>query len=184
LVVVGLARRAYAPLSGPSETVLELFAPLEVDSAVKSAANDEFRALSLLAPEDHLVFRTGIQSEIRQDLRSVNQIAYVDAQGEEHSVAVIECLETKPDADRHPQTTRFKWVTNFKVTDKRVITLANQGGRLRWRIENERFNVQKNGGYALEHAYSRDATASKVFYLLLRIAHMLAQLIERGSLSR
>jgi hypothetical protein len=146
--------------------------------------NDEFRALSLLAPEDHLVFRTGVQSEIRQDLRWVNQIAYVDAQGKEHLVAVIECLETKPDADRHPHTTRFKWVTNFKVTDKRVITLANQGGRLRWKIENEGFNVQKNGGYALEHAYSRDATASKVFYLLLQIAHMLAQLIERGSLFR
>jgi hypothetical protein len=146
--------------------------------------NDEFRALSPLAPEDHLVFRTGVQSEIRQDLRWVNKIAYVDAQGEEHSVAVIECLETKPDADKQPQTTRFKWVTNFKVTDKRVITLANQGGRLRWKIENEGFNVQKNGGYALEHAYSRDATASKVFYLLLQIAHMLAQLIERGSLFR
>ena len=146
--------------------------------------NDEFRALSPLAPEDHLVFRTGVQSEIRQDLRWVNKIAYVDAQGEEHSVAVIECLETKPDADKQPQTTRFKWVTNFNVTDKRVVTLANQGGRLRWKIENEGFNVQKNGGYALEHAYSRDATASKVFYLLLQIAHMLAQLIERGSLFR
>ncbi len=84
---------------------------------------------------------------------------------------MIECLETKPDADRQPQTTRFKWVTNFNVTDKRVITLANEGGRLRWKIENEGFNVQKNGGYALEHAYSRDATASKVFYLLLQIAH-------------
>ncbi len=146
--------------------------------------NDEFRALSPLAPEDHLVFRTGVQLEIKQDLRWVNKIAYVDARGEEHSVAVVECLETKPDADKQPHTTRFKWVTNFNVTAQRVVTLANQGGRLRWKIENEGFNVQKNGGYALEHAYSRDATASKVFYLLLQIAHMLAQLIERGSLFR
>ncbi len=144
--------------------------------------NDEFKSLSLLAPEDHLLFRTGIQLEIQQDFRWVNQIAYVDSQGQEHSVSVIECLETKPDSDKQPKTTRFKWVTNFKATTHKVVTLANQGGRLRWKIENEGFNVQKNGGYALEHVYSQHATAGKVFYLLLQIAHLLSQLIEHGSL--
>jgi hypothetical protein len=49
-------------------------------------------------------------------------------------------------------------------------------------IENEGFNVQKNGGYDLEHAYTTDETSAKVFYFLLQIAHMLAQLIEKGSL--
>ena len=58
------------------------------------------------------------------------------------------------------------------------------GGRLRWKIENEGFNVQKNGGYGLEHAYTRNATASKVFYYLLQVAHIIAQLIEHGSLFR
>ena len=46
------------------------------------------------------------------------------------------------------------------------------------------YNVQKNGGYNLEHAYSRDPNARKVFYLLLQIAHLLFQLIEKGSLVR
>ena len=146
--------------------------------------NQEFQALSQLVPENHLVFHTGIQSEIQQDLRWVNQIAYVDSKRKEHSVSVIECLETKPDADRQRQTTRFKWVTNFNVTAHKVVTLANQGGRLRWKIENEGFNVQKNGGYALEHVYSQDVTAGKVFYLLLQMAHLLSQLIEHGSLFR
>ena len=146
--------------------------------------NQEFQALSQLVPENHLVFHTGIQSEIQQDLRWVNQIAYVDSKQKEHSVSVIECLETKPDADRQRQTTRFKWVTNFNVTAHKVVTLANQGGRLRWKIENEGFNVQKNGGYALEHVYSQDVTAGKVFYLLLQMAHLLSQLIEHGSLFR
>ena len=146
--------------------------------------NQEFQALSQLVPENHLVFHTGIQSEIQQDLRWVNQIAYLDSKRKEHSVSVIECLETKPDADRQRQTTRFKWVTNFNVTAHKVVTLANQGGRLRWKIENEGFNVQKNGGYALEHVYSQDVTAGKVFYLLLQMAHLLSQLIEHGSLFR
>ncbi len=52
------------------------------------------------------------------------------------------------------------------------------------KIENEGFNVQKNRGFNLEHAYTRDATASKVFYFLLQIAHLIAQLIEKGSLFR
>ena len=57
-------------------------------------------------------------------------------------------------------------------------------GRIRWKIENEGFNVQKNKGYALEHIYTHDTVSAKVFYLLLQIAHTLAQLIERGSLFR
>jgi len=146
--------------------------------------NDEFKFLSALEPQDHIVFRTGVQREIQQDLRWVNQIAYEDAGGQEHQVAVIECLEAKPTTDNHPQTTRFKWVTNFEVTAQTVVTLANQGGRVRWKIENEGFNVQKTGGYALEHRYSQDPIAGKVFYLLLQIAHLLAQLIEHGSLFR
>ena len=146
--------------------------------------NEEFEVLSKLAPEDHLTFRTGVQLEITQDFRWVNKIAYLDSKGAEHSVAVIGCLETKPDVGKQPKTTRFKWVTNFKVTARKVVTLANQGGRLRWKIENEGFNVQKNGGYALEHVYSQNATAGKIFYLLLQIAHSLSQLIERGNLFR
>jgi hypothetical protein len=148
------------------------------------SVNDEFKALLPLATENHLTFLTGIQSEIKQDYRWVNKIAYLDSQNVEHTLSVVECLETKPDSDHQPQTTRFKWVTNFRVTKNKVIELANEGGRLRWKIENEGFNVQKNGGYALEHIYTHHAIAAKVFYLLLQIAHLLFQLVEAGSLFR
>ena len=46
------------------------------------------------------------------------------------------------------------------------------------------FNVQKTGGYALEHAFTQNPTAAKVFYCLLQIAHLLSQLMARGSLFR
>lgn len=146
--------------------------------------NTEFTVLSELEPSQHVRFETGVQFEIQQDLRWVNDIAYVDSDNTEHAVSVIQCLETKPVGKQPHKTTAFKWVTNFTVTPNNVIALANQGGRLRWKIENEGFNVQKNGGYALEHRYSEDPAASKIFYLLLQIAHLLAQLIERGSLFR
>ena len=58
--------------------------------------------------------------------------------------------------------------------------MANRGGRCRWKSENEGFNNQKNGGFNLEHAYS--TTHYKNWYICLQIAHMILQLLERGSL--
>ncbi|MFC1453120.1 hypothetical protein ACFLSJ_07255, partial [Verrucomicrobiota bacterium] len=62
--------------------------------------------------------------------------------------------------------------------------LSNEGGRLRWKIENEGFNVQKNDGYEMEHPYSEHPNAFKIFCLLLLMAHYLSQLILHGSLIR
>ncbi len=56
------------------------------------------------------------------------------------------------------------------------------GGRQRWKIENEGFNMQKEGGYNLEHGYSYDIVGMKNFYLLMQIAHNINQLMEKGSL--
>jgi len=39
-------------------------------------------------------------------------------------------------------------------------------------------------GYALEHVYTQNPTAAKIFYFLLQIAHLLSQLIAHGSLFR
>ena len=56
-----------------------------------------------------------------------------------------------------------------------------EGGQ-RWREENEGFNTQKNSGLNLEHAYSHTCWAA--YYFLLQIAHLLLQLVEKGSLLR
>ncbi|MCK5137128.1 MAG: hypothetical protein KAR19_15180 [Bacteroidales bacterium] len=50
-------------------------------------------------------------------------------------------------------------------------------GRLRWTIENEGFNAQKNEGYGLSHKYSRvSPVATCNYYQCLQIAHMIDQL--------
>ena len=54
--------------------------------------------------------------------------------------------------------------------------------RLRWRCENEGFNVLKNGGFALEHVYSHNPVASKAYFLLMLTAHLFQQLLTRGRL--
>ena len=145
------------------------------------SVNSEFEVLSKLESGNRLIFHTGKKSEIKQEFLWVNDISYVDSDKREHTISVLECLETKPEKDKM-KTTKFKWVTNHRIHKNNVIALANEGGRLRWKIENEGFNIQKTGGYKLEHAYSKDETASKIFYYLLQLACIIAQLIEKGSL--
>ena len=145
------------------------------------SVHQEVEALMKLAPENHLRFTPSGYPPTPQAYRWMNDLSYLDTEHQAHTLAVIECLETEQ-VNGQPQTTRFKWVCNFNVTAKNVLSLANQGGRLRWKIENEGFNVQKCGGYGLEHVYTQNPTAAKVFYFLLQMAHLLSQLVAHGSL--
>lgn len=104
----------------------------------------------------------------------------LELQGEDkqiHRFCAFECREIDRDAKQF-----FAWITNFRVTDQTVAALGNRGGRPRWKIENQGFNIQKNGGFNLEHAYSLGNQQIKDFYLLLQIAHFILQLLERGNL--
>src|SRR6266480_3728179 len=68
--------------------------------------------------------------------------------------------------------------------ENKLFAVASQGGRVRCNIENQGFNIQKNSGLNLEHAYSTDPDVMKAFYYLLQIAHLFLQMFERGSLLR
>lgn len=141
--------------------------------------NSEFAALSALQPQNRLRWRTGEGLAVQQSYRWADDIQYVDSEAREHSVSVLECLELKVGQS---QPTKHKWVTSLSLTKTNVPQIANEGGRIRWKIENEGFNAQKNGGFALEHPYSNHPTSSKVFYLLLQLSHTLFQLLSKGSL--
>jgi hypothetical protein len=137
-----------------------------------------------LVPENHKRLRLGQQQEILQDYRWITQIDYTDSADLKHQLNMLTCQETKPTRQGQMHTTTFKWLTNFIPTMTNVNILANQGGRMRWKIENEGFNIQKNGGFNLEHPYSQHHNARKVFYFLLQIAYLIFQLLEKGSLFR
>ena len=143
-----------------------------------------FETASQKKPENRRQVEFGKKKAIKQNYRWVNEIEYVDSEEKAHEVSVLECVETKTDSEGETATTKFKWLTNFHVAAWNVSLLANEGGRLRWKIENEGFNVQKNGGFEMEHAYSEDEIAGKVFYFLLQIAYLIFQLTEKGSLFR
>lgn len=143
------------------------------------SVNTEFEALSALQAKNRLHWRTGQGLGVLQQYRWADDIEYIDSVGRQHIVSVLECLETKAGQS---SPTKHKWVTSLSLTPTKVPAIANEGGRIRWKIENEGFNIQKNGGYGLEHAYSNDPTASKVYYLLMQLAHILSQLLSHGSL--
>lgn len=129
----------------------------------------EYETLRDLSPRNRTERREG---PIRQRFAWVKDLNH-----EGHRLAAFECRENGPDGEHY-----FAWITDLNVGCASVVTLANQGGRLRWKIENEGFNIQKHGGYGLEHAYSQNENAGKIFYFLLQVAHALNQLMIKGGL--
>ena len=69
-------------------------------------------------------------------------------------------------------------MTDIRISAGNGNALAHEGGRQRWKMENNGFRAQKEEGFEMEHAYAMRITAAKNFYLILQIAHMLCQLFE------
>ena len=135
----------------------------------------EYTALRDLQAENR---RTVTPAEgIRQTFAWVSDLPYTDTEGRSFRLGAFQCREEAPDGNGF-----FAWLTNLPVCANTVAALGNRGGRLRWKIENEGFNIQKNGGFALEHAYGTGPWAIMNFYLLMQIAHLITQLVEHGNL--
>lgn len=80
------------------------------------------------------------------------------------------------------RSTRFVYLSSREMDCYSVLELT-EDGRLRWKIENEGFDIQKHHGYGLGHQFSRSSMrAMKNYYQLLQIAHLFNQLFELGSL--
>lgn len=142
------------------------------------SVNSEFQALLPLQEQNRQQIRL---NNTVQDYRWAKDIEYQDSKRRTHRLHVLELCETVDNGDGKVKKNRFKWITNIDLQEKNVAQVAHQGGRIRWKIENEGFNVQKNGGFGLEHAYVMNWNAAQVFYYLLQIAHILSQLMEKGS---
>jgi hypothetical protein len=134
----------------------------------------DFQGLLRLCPDQRVEWTT--PQGARQVYRWVNDLAYTDSEGRAWTVHALECTET----NKEGKETEWSWVTSLDLRHETVVEVATDGGRARWREENEGFNTQKNSGLNLEHAYSHTCWAA--YYFLLQIAHLLLQLVEKGSL--
>jgi hypothetical protein len=129
-----------------------------------------------LCPEQRVEWTT--PEGVRQVYRWVNGLHYTDSAGRAWTFNAIVCTERHENGEE----SEWSWVTSLDVNHKTVVEVATHGGRTRWRAENEGFNTQKNSGLNLEHAYRHTCWAA--YYFLLQIAHLLLQLVEKGSLLR
>ena len=132
----------------------------------------EFQALKEFAGERrHDVLPDGKTRAITW----VNEIAY----NSRKLMNALELKETGADGKEYYSA----WLSSRFITKDNAAALA-RGGRARWIIENEGFNTQKNGGYELEHAFSSGYAAMKHFYIMLQLAHIFDQLLDKGNLLR
>jgi len=135
---------------------------------------DEAVQTTLLSPSH--VFQCGRKGEygpVEQTLRWTHQVPFG-----EHEFQVLFSGEISPVA-----ATLWCWVTNLWLSHERVAPIANQGGRARQGIENV-FNVEKNGGFGLEHAFCANTTASQNYHLMMQVGHTLEQLLVNGLFRR
>ena len=137
-------------------------------------AFDEAVQTMMMSPEHVLrMERTGEHGTVQQTLRWTNEVEFGN-----RKLNVLFAGEISPEA-----ATLWAWVTNFHLTTDSAATVANQGGRARQGIETL-FNVEKNGGFGLEHAFCANQTASKNYHLLMQVAFTLGQLLVNGCLRR
>lgn len=117
--------------------------------------------------------RQGEHGMVEQTLRWTHQVPFG-----KHEFQVLFSGEISP-----TNTSLWVWVTNFALTHANVSAIANQGGRARQGIENL-FNVEKNGGFGLEHAFCANQNASQNYHLMMQVAHTIEQLLINGLLRR
>lgn len=99
-------------------------------------------------------------------------------EGEEFNIVACEEHE-KRRADDGSETEKTGYhgmfATNFDVSENEIASEVIAWGRRRWNIESS-FNVEKHGGYGLEHSFCSDWRCSRCLYLLMQLAHNLWQI--------
>ena len=121
-------------------------------------------------PSLYQEFETVVAESNESTKVNYEYVTGLDYEGEK--INVIKYTDAKKD-------TEFVYITDLSITNKNIENTINVG-RNRWKIENEGFNIQKNGTFDIGHLYSKNQTAIKVHYLMIQIAHILRQMLEKG----
>ena len=144
---------------------------------------EEITFLNLLGVKIENTFAT-MKPNIRitEEYKGFQSIDY-----QKHSINVVETIiksksikETK--TEKEASVLKFAHVTNLDLSKSNLKKIST-AGRLRWKIENEGFNEQKNSGYNLKHKYSRKSfIATQNYYQCLQIAHIINQLSHKSKI--
>lgn len=116
-------------------------------------------------------FKSIVEKENESNKANYEYVTKIDY--EEEKINIIKYIDSV-------KNTEFVYITNLPISNKNIENTINVG-RKRWKIENEGFNMQKNGTFDIGHLYSKNVTAIKVHYLIIQIVHTIRQMLEKGS---
>ena len=102
-------------------------------------------------------FKTVVEKNNESNKANYEYVTNIDYRGEK--LNIIKYKDTKKGTD-------FVYITDLSITNKNIEATIGLGRR-RWKIENEGFN-------------SKNRIAIKVHYLMIQIAHIIRQLLEKG----
>lgn len=117
--------------------------------------------------------------EIRTDDGYYHQFSFINGaslnkSNQDVKVNLLEYRQTDPKG----KELNFSWVTNILLSTTNIKKIA-EGGRARWKIENETFNTLKNLGYNFEHNYGHGKKyLSTNLCLLMMLAFLVDQVQE------
>jgi hypothetical protein len=117
------------------------------------------------------------EKESVENAEYINEIDY-----EGHKVNLLKYREETIEKGE-AKTMTFQWITNIEITQKNALKIARTG-RLRWKIENDGFNRQKNWQGDITHACSWNEWALKNHYLMQQISDFIKQLYEHYVLKK
>lgn len=135
-----------------------------------------WKKVGLLRPIMSDNYDEDIEEGSKKIHRSYCWINEIDYHG--YKLNWIECIESTEHIKGKNESGYFVHITDRIISRSNVAEISYTG-RLRWKIENEGFNTQKNLGYNLKHKYSRVSwLAAKNYYQCLQIGHLINQLVE------
>ena len=131
----------------------------------KNIKNKDREALTEQFPEHAL--------QIEQRIQWINKEKFND-----HTHNWIQIDEKGTNSKNKVTKYKFVYLTDLEVNEDTIKDVCTSG-RLRWKIEKQGFDQQKNHGYNICHKYCRNSyTGMKNFYQCCQIAHMINQLVE------
>ena len=125
--------------------------------------------------KDRLLLRKNAHTELYVELRWCNKLPYDFGGKKERELNYLEGRIIRVKNGVETLVTTLTYLLSDHI-DKRTAFKLFLICRKRWKIENEGFNVQKNGSLHIAHNFSSVGHAGQNFYLLAQIAHTIMQL--------
>ena len=125
--------------------------------------------------KERFLLRKNAHTELYVELRWCNKVPYEFGGKKEHELNYLEGKIIRIKNGVETVMTTLAYLISDPINKRTVLKLFSICRR-RWKIENEGFNVQKNGSLHIGHNFSSVGHAGQNFYLLAQIAHTIQQL--------